>query len=129
MEKTFINSWKRSVQPRKQRKFRANAPLHTKRKFLAARLSKELTEKHKVRSMPVRSGDKVKIVRGSYKGTLGKVSRVNVKIERIYIEGTARTKVNGTTSLYPIHPSNVIIHEMVLNDKHRKAVLQRRGSQ
>ena len=78
--------------------------------------------------MHVRIGDKVKIARGTYAGTLGKVSDVNVKRERIFIEGTARTKIDGTQSLYPIHPSNVIIHEMVLDDKNRKKILERRGS-
>ena len=127
MEKEFINSWKRSKQPRKQVKYRANAPLHTKRKFLAAHLSKELIQKHKTRSLPVRKGDKVKIMRGTYARHLGKVERVDAKRERIYIEGTERTKTDGSRSLYPIHPSKVVIYELILDDKQRKAVLERRG--
>jgi large subunit ribosomal protein L24 len=127
MEKEFVNSWKRSVQPRKQVKFRANAPLHTKRKFLAARLSKELTEKHNIRTIPVRKGDRVKIMRGNYMRHLGKVERVDAKKERIYIEGTDRTKTDGSRSLYPIHPSNVVIHELALDDKRRKAIIERRS--
>jgi len=34
MKKIFSTHWKASKQPRKQRKYRAKAPLHIKRKFL-----------------------------------------------------------------------------------------------
>jgi large subunit ribosomal protein L24 len=128
MKKTFSNAWKSSSLPRKQIKFRENAPIHTKRKFLSARLSKELTQKHKTRNIPVRKGDKVKIARGTYAGQTGKIDFVDIKRERIFIEGTDRTKTDGTKSLYPIHPSNVIIQELVLTDKHRKKILERKGA-
>ena len=127
VKKEFNISWKRSKQPRKQRKFRANAPLHLKRKLLSSRLSKDLTKKHNTRSMPVRKGDKVKIVRGQFSGHMGKIDRVDTKRERIYIEGTDRTKLDGTKSLYPIHPSNVIIYDFVLDDKKRKEILERKN--
>ena len=122
----FSNSWKSSKNPGKQRKYRFNAPLHKKRKFLSARLSKDLTKKHNTRNIPLRKGDRVKIVRGNYKGTLGKIDRINLKRERIFVEGTERTKRDGTKSLYPIHPSNVIIYDLVLDDKMRKQMLERK---
>ncbi|MBN2420890.1 50S ribosomal protein L24 [Candidatus Woesearchaeota archaeon] len=126
MKSEFTNSWKRSRQTRKQRKYLANAPLHTKRKFISARLSKELTQKHKTRSMQLRKGDKVKIVVGNYKNHSGKIDLIETKYGRIYVEGTARTKTDGTKSLYPVHPSNVIIQELNLEDKKRKAILERK---
>jgi large subunit ribosomal protein L24 len=126
MKQKFVNSWKRSVQPRKQIKFRENAPLHTKRKLLSARLSKELTEKHKIRTLFLRKGDKVKIAVGNYKNHIGKIDYVDTKAERVFIEGTGRTKTDGTKSLYPIHPSNVIIQELNLDDKRRKQIIERR---
>lgn len=124
--KSFSKSWISSTKPRKQRKYRFNAPLHKKRKFLSARLSKDLTKKHNTRNIPLRKGDRVKIVRGNYKGTLGKIDRINLKRERIFVEGTERTKRDGTKSLYPIHPSNVIIYDLVLDDKMRKQMLERK---
>ena len=127
MKKDFVNSWKRSVQPRKQRKFRTNAPLHTKRKFMAAPLSKELRQKHKTRTMMLRKGDKVKITRGKYKGTIGVIDYLKTKKERVYITNTERTRTDSTKSLYPVHPSKVIIQELVMDDKRRKAIIERRG--
>jgi large subunit ribosomal protein L24 len=127
MKQEFSQAWKTSKRPSKQIKFRANAPIHIKRKFLGARLSEELTKKHNARTFPVRKGDKVKIVRGQFSGKLGKIDHVDAKKERIFVEGTERIKRDGTKSLYPIHPSNVVIQDLVLDDKKRKAALERRG--
>ena len=50
MKRKFSKSWKSSKQPRKQRKYSANAPLHLKRKLLSVNLSKELRKKYGKRS-------------------------------------------------------------------------------
>lgn len=126
MKTDFAVSWKKSKNPKKQRKFVANAPLHIKRKLLSARLSKDLAAKYSARNIPVRKGDKVKIAKGNYAGKIGKIDRVDAKKQRVFIEGTERTKTDNTKSLYPIHPSNIIIHELFLDDKRRKLALERR---
>ena len=128
MKKKFSTAWKSSKKPSKQVKYRAHAPLHIKRKFLSARLSKELTTKHNIRSLPLRTGDKVKIVRGTYKGKIGKIDHVSVKKERVFIDGTERIKTDGTKSFYPIHPSNVIIQEASTEDKYRRKSIERKGA-
>ena len=79
LKKKFVNTWNSSTQPRKQRKFRVNAPLHTLQKFLGAHLTKDLRTKHHTRSMHVITGDKVKILRGQHKGKEGKVIKVLTK--------------------------------------------------
>ena len=42
MKSVFSKTWVRSKQPRKQRKYVANAPLHIKGKMVRAHLSKDL---------------------------------------------------------------------------------------
>ena len=49
-----------SKQPRKQRKALYNAPAHARGKHLSAALSKDLREKLGTRSLPIRTGDKVR---------------------------------------------------------------------
>ncbi len=120
MKAAFSNSWKRSTQPRKQRKYRHNAPLHIRQKFIRAHLSKELREKHNKRSSSVRVGDKTKIVRGQFKGKTGKVERVDLKKSKIYISGIESVKKEGAKVQIPINPTNVIITELNLDDKKRK---------
>ena len=120
MKKKFSKSWKASKKPRKQRKYRANAPLNIKRKFLSSHLSKELIKKYSTRNIPVRKEDKVKIVRGQFKGKTGKIVKVITKKSKVYIENIQHLKNDGTKTYYPIDPSNLIILELNLTDKKRK---------
>ena len=100
------------MRARTSRKKRIFAPLHTRGKFLHSHLSRELREKMKKRSIRARKGDKVKIVRGSFKGKEGKIVKVDLKKCKIFIEGVTRKKARGQEILVPIDPSNVIITEL-----------------
>lgn len=125
--KTFSKKWVKSTAPGKQRKYRANAPLHLRRKMMAGHLSKELIEKHGKRAFPIRAGDKVKIMRGDFKGIIGKVDRVDVKKMKIYIVGAEREKGEGQpASKYPVDPSSVKIIDMDLTDARRKKSLEKK---
>lgn len=112
--------------PTKQRKMLFQAPDHIRHKHFAAPLSPELKASRGVRAIPVRSGDAVRIMRGDHKGFEGKVTRIDRKKYRIYVEGLTREKVDGTTILVPIHPSKVMITNLNLEDKWRKQVLERK---
>ncbi len=126
MKKKFVKSWNRSKQPRKQHKYRYNAPLNIKSKFLGSHLSKQLREKYKKRSIVIRKGDSIKVLRGQFKGKTGKIERVDIKKCKVYITGIEVAKKDGTKALYPIHPSNLIINELNLDDKKRKKSLERK---
>ena len=123
MKAAFSKSWNRSVQPRKQRKFRFNAPLHTRQKFVRAHLSKELREKYGKRSCSLKTGDKIKVMRGGFRGKTGKVERIDLKKSRIYITGIESVKKEGTKYLIPLEPTNLMITDLNLDDKKRKAIL------
>jgi len=112
--------------PTKQRKMLFQAPDHIRHKHFAAPLSPELRASRGVRALPVRSGDAVRIMRGNHKGFEGKVTRIDRRKYRIYVEGLTREKVDGTTILVSIHPSKVMITNLNLEDKWRKQVLERK---
>ncbi|MFQ6073717.1 MAG: 50S ribosomal protein L24 [Candidatus Bathyarchaeia archaeon] len=116
----------KTVQPRKQRKRLFQAPLHIRYKQFSAPLSPKLRASHNTRSVPVRVGDTVKIMRGDRKGFEGKVMRVDRQKYRIFVEGITREKVDGSTIPIPIHPSKVIITSLNLDDKWRKQALKRK---
>ena len=126
MEAKWKQTWNRSTQPRKQRKYRYNAPLHIKRKFMSVNLAKDLRIIHKKKSTIVRKGDKIKILRGQFKGKIAKVEKVLTKYEKLYIEGITITKKDGNKVFYPVQPSNVQIIELKIEDKKRKAKLERK---
>jgi large subunit ribosomal protein L24 len=125
MKKEFSTAWKASSQPRKQRKFLAKAPLHIKRKQLSANLAKPLRSQYG-RSLPVKKGDKVKIMRGKYKGKSGKITKVIVKRLKVYIDGIQTTKQDGSKAEVPIRASNLQITELNLEDK--KRIKQKTGT-
>jgi len=120
MKSDFSTKWKSSKQPRKQRKYRYNAPLHIRSRFLGSHLSPELRKKYGKRSARVKKTDKVKIMRGQFKGKGGKVESVNTKRGIVYIEGIEAIKKDGTKTKYPIHSSNLMITELNLDDKKRR---------
>ncbi len=101
-----------SRQPRKQRKALYNAVLHVRQKLVAAHLSKDLRKSKKKRSMPVKKGDTVKVMRGKFKGRVGKVARVELNNTKIFIEGILVKKQAGKEVMAPIEPSNILITEL-----------------
>ena len=117
---------KRVKNPGKQRKKLFNAPAHLRHKLMAAPLSNELAASRGAKTLPVRKGDTVRIQRGDNKGFEGKVSRVDTKLYRIYIEGFTREKVDGTNIFLPVHPSKVEIRNLNLDDNWRKDILGRK---
>ncbi len=119
----------KTIQSRKQRKRLFQAPLHIRYKQFSASLSSKLRDSYNTRSLPVRAGDTVKIMRGDRKGFEGKVSRVDRQKYRIFVEGITREKVDGSTLQVPIHPSKVMITNLNLDDKWRKEVLKRKAKE
>ncbi|MCX8175077.1 MAG: 50S ribosomal protein L24 [Candidatus Micrarchaeota archaeon] len=102
-----------SAQPRKQRKFRFRAPLHLRKKMVSSRIGAELAAKLGTgrRSVPLRKGDKVKLMRGEHKGKTGKVMEVDLSTLKVYVEGITHRNAKGTEKLIPIDPSNLMLIE------------------
>ncbi|KAI5849109.1 translation protein SH3-like domain-containing protein [Tricharina praecox] len=111
---------------RKSRKAHFSAPSSVRRTIMSAPLSKELREKHGVRSIPIRKDDEVIITRGSLKGREGKVTSVYRLKYVVHVERVTREKVNGQSVPVGISPSKVIITKLKL-DKDREAILTRKG--
>jgi large subunit ribosomal protein L24 len=115
----------KSKLPRKQRKRIYNEPRHRRRKHMGSHLSMELRDKYKwLRSIPIRKGDTVKVLRGSFKGHTGRVATVNTKTGYITVEKATIAKVDGTQIAREIHPSNVIITKLDLTDPYRRRKIE-----
>jgi large subunit ribosomal protein L24 len=124
-----VHTTKRVKDPRKQRKRLYNAPAHLRHKLMAAPLAPELISSKGVKTLPVRKGDTVRIVRGDHAGFEGKVNRVDLKEYRIFLEGLTREKVDGTNIFLSVHPSKVVIKNLKLDDKWRKAIVEYKKGQ
>ncbi len=126
--KKWSKNWIGSGQPRKQRKYRANAPLHVRHRFLSAHVSKTLRKEVNKRSLPVRKGDEVEIMRGEYRGKKGVVSSVSMKESKIFIDSIKRKKVSGQEVAVPVDPSNVQITKASMEDKMRRKITLRNAA-
>ena len=126
MKNKWSSHWKSSKQPRKQRKYVYNAPLHVLRNFFSAHLSKELRQKYTKRNIPLRKGDKVKIMSGQFKGKTGSITKVLLKRRKVIIDGIKQIRKTGEAVPYMIHPSNLMITELNLDDKLRKKALEKK---
>jgi large subunit ribosomal protein L24 len=116
-----------STKARKQRKARANAPLHKKERMVAAHLDASLIKEYNVRSVTVRKGDTVKIIRGAkeFKTGEAKVASVDLKKMKIIVENITIPKADGTQKQKPIDPSDVVITKLDLSDPWRKEKLDK----
>lgn len=95
-----------SKKPRKQRKKHFESKKHERYKKMTAKVD---IEEKEVKRRPVKTGDKVKVMRGDHKGEEGEVMNVDLDNYKINVEGVKRIKQDGEEIPIPIHPSNVKI--------------------
>jgi len=115
----------RSTKAKKQRKARSDAPIHLKKRMVSAHLNSALMKEFNVRSVPVRKGDTVKMLRGTkeHKASEAKVASVDLKSCKIIIENVTVAKADGTQKPLPVDPSDVLITKLDLSDPWRKRKL------
>lgn len=71
-----------------------------------------------MRSLRVRTGDEIKVMRGQFSGKMGKVESVDVIRTRVFVIGIDLLKRDGSKKQYPLSPSNLLITK-VADDKRR----------
>ena len=121
-----------SKQPRKQRLAHYTAPYHRRHREMSSPIDKGLRERQLSRgfmyprSMPVKKGDRVMIVRGEGKSkSATAVSLVDRKARKVYVEGFTYFKSDGTELQRPIDASNLVIINPDWSDIRRRKILNR----
>ncbi|HLD48901.1 MAG TPA: 50S ribosomal protein L24 [archaeon] len=127
MRKKFSNKWLQSRQPRKQRKYRYNAPMHRRQKMISAHLSKELRKEFKKRAIGIRVNDEVRIMRGKFAKMSGKITEVDLKRLKVFVDCAKRKKASGQEMNIPLDPSNILITKLNLDDRMRKKIISRKS--
>lgn len=112
-----------STQPRKERKALYNAPAHVRRARIAAHLDGPLLEKYNTRSISLRKGDTVRIMRGEFAGTTGKVLEIDTTKGKVTVDGVTVSKAKATQVARPLDPSNLVITKLDLTDPLRRKKL------
>ncbi|MDY6769813.1 MAG: 50S ribosomal protein L24 [Candidatus Nanohaloarchaea archaeon] len=114
-------SWEGSTDPSKQRKHRRNAPKHHRKKFLSAHLADSVQETLGTRTAPLRTGDRVEVMRGDFAGETGRVDDIDTEDGVVYIDGVEREAVDGAETPVPVRPSNLKVTKLNLDDDRRMA--------
>lgn len=109
----------KTKKPSKQRKKIALATEKEILKMMKVRLSKKLREKYRTRSVSVRKGDSVKILRGDFAGIEGKIIETDRHNQKVTVEGVTKEKVSGEQRRIPVHVSNVEMTTMDTGDRWR----------
>jgi large subunit ribosomal protein L24 len=108
--------------PRKQRRQVQQSSMHARKNHLNCRLDEFLQEEYGLRSLHVKKGDLVKIMRGQFRDTEGKVIRVDHKNMRVHLESATVTKSDGKEVNTPIHPSNLMLVKLELDNERKKLI-------
>ncbi|MFQ5987111.1 MAG: 50S ribosomal protein L24 [Thermoplasmata archaeon] len=119
-----------SQKARKQRRRMHRSPLHRRGALVRAHLSAKYLEDTKVsypRSLPLRVGDTVQVMRGTNQGQEGKVTQVDRRRRRVFVDGITVAKADGTEVGRPVHPSNLLITRLDMTDPWRRRLVERSG--
>jgi len=116
-----------SIQPRKQRKARYDAPMHIKAKQMHVHIAKELRAKLGVsrRSIQLHKGDKIRLRCGDGAGKMGAVMEVDCRNRIVYAEGFVNKTAKGVEKLRALQPANLEIIDGDFTKKDRTAILAR----
>ena len=108
--------------PRKQRNQVFKSALHTHKRMLKCRLDEFLREEYAMRSMIPKKGDLVRIMRGQFRDTEGKITSVDYGGIRVYVENASLTKSDGKETPIPMHPSNLMLVKLEMSDDRKRAI-------
>ncbi|MYB30167.1 MAG: 50S ribosomal protein L24 [Cenarchaeum sp. SB0663_bin_5] len=100
-----------------------NAPLSLRSRSMSSHLSGQLRKTYGHRSIRVIPGDSVSINRGVYKNIDGKVEKVKPHLG-VVISGVQKQKAEGKKIDVYIHPSNLLVTSLNLDDKWRAKKLK-----
>ena len=111
-----------SKSPGKQRRRIYKSPLHSHKNMLKCRLDEFLREEYAMRSMVPKKGDLVRIMRGQFRDTEGKILGVDYGKIRLMVDSATTTKADGKEVHIPIHPSNVLLVKLEMDDDRKKSI-------
>lgn len=110
--------------PRKQRKFRYTAPIHTRRRWVSAPLSRELRRRYGRRQLTVRQGDTVLVTGGSFEGREERVAKVDVRSGTVTLDNVTLKKADQKLKELPLRPSHLVLTRLNLADPWRRTKLK-----
>jgi large subunit ribosomal protein L24 len=110
--------------PRKQRKYRHTAPIHARRRWVSAPLSRELRRRYGRRQLTVRQGDTVLVTGGSFEGREERVAKVDVRSGTVTLDNVTLKKADQKLKELPLKPALLLLTRLNLADPWRRTKLK-----
>jgi large subunit ribosomal protein L24 len=114
----------RSTQPRKQRRASYQASTFDRHRQMSVSLSRELRARYHRRALPLRKGDTVRIISGSFKGREERVTKVDMESLCVTLDNVTIKKVDQKLKPLPIRSTHVILTRLNLADPWRRKILK-----
>jgi ribosomal protein uL24 len=115
--------------PRRQRKSVYDATSFERRVLMTVPLSRELRRRFHTRSIPIRKGDTVRVMSGSFVGREERVAKVDRRGYSVTLDNV--TLKSGESKLKPlaIRTSHLVLTKLNLADGWRREILQVRAEE
>jgi len=110
--------------PRHQRKAVYTADLFERRRRMAVPLSRELRRRYGRRQLPVRKGDTVRILSGSYVGREERVAKVNLRNYSVTLDNVTGKTGDAKLKPLPVRPNHLVLTKLNLADPWRRRILK-----
>lgn len=114
----------RSRLPRKQRRAVYEASTAVRRKQMAVLLSRDLRTRYGRRQVPVRKGDTVRVIRGSYIGREERVAKIDRRGYSVTLDNITVKTGEAKLKPLPIRTSALVLTRLNLSDPWRRRVLK-----
>ena len=110
--------------PRRQRKAVYTARPFERRRRMTVPLSKDLRGRFHARSMPLRKGDTVRVLSGSFVGREERVAKVDRRGYSVILDNVTLKTGEDKLKPLPIRTSHLVITRLNLSDPWRRRVLK-----
>jgi large subunit ribosomal protein L24 len=110
--------------PRQQRKAMFTADLFERHRKMAVPLSRELRRRYSRRSLPIRKGDTVRVLSGSYAGREERVAKINLQKYSVTLDNVTGKTADAKLKPLAIRPSHLILTKLNLADAWRRRILK-----
>ena len=113
-----------SSSPRRQRRALYNADTSERRRRMTAPLSRELKSRFHRRALPVRKGDTVRVLSGSFVGREERVAKINRRGYAVTLDNVTLKTAEDKLKPLSIRTSHLVITHLNLSDPWRRRALR-----
>ncbi len=115
--------------PRRQRRAHFTAPTTARRRRMTVSLSRELRRRFRRRNVPIRKGDTVRVLSGSFEGREERVAKVSRRDYAVTLDNVTLKTAEEKLKPLQLKPAHLVITRLNLADPWRRRALRARDEE